>query len=207
MQISYGKADLTAVVKALVPTEKYEEVRARAGGEAGAKQADGNAFERLPSKVSSAVGVGTSSKSPIKISDVEDILVTFGRCCGPIPGDAVIGFITRGRGLTVHAADCSRVLASDPERKIDVQWDKTAKTSPRARLKVVCVDQAGLLASITKTMSQAGVNISQAQIRTTSDRRAINTFEVTITDANHLNTVMKSLEKISGVMSVERIRA
>jgi GTP pyrophosphokinase len=206
VQISYGKADLTSVVKALVPKEKYEEVRAKAGGEEGAKQADGNAFERLLTKVSNAVTGG--SKSAIKISDVEDILVTFGRCCGPIPGDPVIGFITRGRGLTVHAADCPRVLASDPERKIEVQWDKNAKSAtPRARIKVVCVDQPGLLASISKSMSQAGVNIAQAHIRTTSDKRAINTFEVSINDANHLNSVIKSLEKIQGVVSVERIRA
>jgi guanosine-3',5'-bis(diphosphate) 3'-pyrophosphohydrolase len=206
VQISYGKADLTSVVKALVPKEKYEEVRAKAGGEEGAKQADGNAFERLLTKVSNAVTGG--GKSAIKISDVEDILVTFGRCCGPIPGDPVIGFITRGRGLTVHAADCPRVLASDPERKIEVQWDKNAKSAtPRARIKVVCVDQPGLLASISKSMSQAGVNIAQAHIRTTSDKRAINTFEVSINDANHLNSVIKSLEKIQGVVSVERIRA
>ena len=207
VQISYGKVDLTELVKAVVPKEKYEEVRAKAATGEAPVDAQGNAFERLLSKVSSAVGVGSSGKSPIRISDVEDILVTFGKCCGPIPGDPVIGFITRGRGLTVHAADCARVLASDPERKIDVQWDKTAKTHPRARIKVVCVDQPGLLATISKSMSQAGVNISQANIRTTSDRRAINTFEVTITDADHLNSVMKTLEKITGVVSVERIRA
>ncbi len=204
VQISYGKADLTQVIRALVPKEKYEEVRAKAGD--GQKEPETGAFERLLTKVSNAVGVGPS-RSPIKISDVEDILVTFGRCCGPIPGDPVIGFITRGRGLTVHTADCPRVLASDPERKIEVQWDKSAKAAPRARIKVVCVDQPGLLALISKSMSQAGVNISQAQIRTTSDKRAINTFEVSIHDANHLTTVMKSLEKISGVVSVERIRA
>jgi len=207
VQISYGKVDLTELVKAVVPKEKYEEVRAKQATGDAPVDSQGNAFERLLSKVSSAVGVGSSGKSPIRISDVEDILVTFGKCCGPIPGDPVIGFITRGRGLTVHAADCSRVLASDPERKIDVQWDKTAKTHPRARIKVVCVDQPGLLATISKSMSQAGVNISQANIRTTSDRRAINTFEVTITDADHLNAVMKTLEKITGVVSVERIRA
>ena len=211
VQVSYGKVDLTQIVKELVPKEKYDEIRSKQGGEEGAKQADGNAFERLLSKVSSAVGVGNgaaSNKAAIKISDVEDILVTFGRCCSPIPGDPVIGFITRGRGLTVHASDCPRVLASDPERKIDVQWDvKNVKTAPRARIKVVCVDQPGLLASISKSMSQAGVNIAQAQIRTTSDKRAINTFEVSIHDADHLNAVIKQLEKIQGVVSVERIRA
>ncbi|HVO30577.1 MAG TPA: bifunctional (p)ppGpp synthetase/guanosine-3',5'-bis(diphosphate) 3'-pyrophosphohydrolase [bacterium] len=210
VQISYGKVDLTEIIKKVVPEAKYEEIRAKSAPENGGepKQENAGAFERLLSRVSSAVGVGKGAqKSPIKISDVEDILVTFGKCCAPIPGDPVIGFITRGRGLTVHAADCARVLASDPERKIEVQWDKTAKTAPRARLKVVCVDQPGLLASITKSMSQLGVNISQAQIRTTSDRRAINTFEVSITDAEHLAKVMKSLETINGVVSVERIRA
>ncbi len=202
--VSYGKLDLTELVRALVPKEKYDEVRMKSQPED--KQPE-NAFERLLNKVTSAVSGKGASKSPIKISDVEDILVTFGRCCNPIPGDNVIGFITRGRGLTVHAADCARVLASDPERKIEVQWDKHAKSSSRARIKVVCVDQPGLLASISKQMSAAGVNISQAQIRTTTDRRAINTFEVSINDADHLANVMKQLEKIQGVVSVERIRA
>jgi GTP pyrophosphokinase len=129
--IAYGKTDITDVVKRLVGKDKYDEVRNNKGD----GETEGGAFERLLKRVTK-----NFQKSPIRISDVEDILVTFGKCCNPLPGDPVIGFITRGRGLTVHTQDCSRVLASDPERRLEVQWDNKLKATRRAKIRVVCED-------------------------------------------------------------------
>jgi GTP pyrophosphokinase len=194
--IAYGKTDLTEVVKRLVGQELYEQVRGKTD-----VQEDDGTFGRLIKRVTKSFG-----KSPIKISDVEDILVTFAKCCNPLPGDPVIGFITRGRGLTIHTANCSRVLASDPERKLEVSWDTKQKTLRRAKIKVVCTDKPGMLSSISQRISAQGVNISQAHVATTTDKRAVNTFEVSISSAEQLTSLMKALEKIKGVVTVERVR-
>jgi GTP pyrophosphokinase len=124
-----------------------------------------------------------------------------------LPGDSITGFITRGRGVTVHTVDCSKVLANDPERRVDVEWDITADRVHEAKIKAVCVDKPGILASMTKTISNLGVNISQANIRTTSDEKAINIFVVEITDRNQLENILRALESIPGVIAATKIRS
>ncbi|MBW2493819.1 MAG: bifunctional (p)ppGpp synthetase/guanosine-3',5'-bis(diphosphate) 3'-pyrophosphohydrolase [Deltaproteobacteria bacterium] len=147
-----------------------------------------------------------SSSSGIRVSGQPDVLVRFGRCCAPLPGDEVVGFVTRGRGVTVHVRDCARVYELDPARRIDVDWDSDPAMPHCIKMRVRSNDQPGLLAQVTKTISAAGVNIGAARVSTTSDQKSLQTFELWVTDVETLNVVMKQIGKIKGVLSVDRVR-
>jgi GTP pyrophosphokinase len=148
---------------------------------------------------------GRAAPGGVRISGVDDVLVRFGRCCNPVPGDSVVGFITRGRGVTVHTLQCEKVLTSDPQRRVDVSWDVKGEFKRPVSVRVVTNDRVGILARISQTFSEAGLNISQALCRSTGDARAVNTFEVEVGDLKQLTDVMKSIERIDGVHSVERV--
>jgi GTP pyrophosphokinase len=134
-------------------------------------------------------------------------MVRFARCCSPLPGDPIIGFITRGRGVTVHRRDCSKGLDLEPERRVEVEWDGKGSGEHEVTIQVLCADKPGLLAHISQSFSDAGVNISQAHCRTTDDGRAVNTFNARVSDLEQLKAVMRSLVKIKGVYSVDRVAA
>ncbi len=136
--------------------------------------------------------VGRPSRAGVQIGGVDDVLVRFGRCCNPVPGDPIVGFITRGRGVTVHTAGCEKALATDPERRVDVAWDVRATSSGRSPCGCSPPTGPGLLADISQTFSKKGVNISQANCRATGDDRAVNTFEVTISDLKQLTDLMRT---------------
>jgi len=122
------------------------------------------------------------------VSGVGDMLVRFARCCSPLPGEEIIGFITRGRGVTVHLKGCPHAMVSDPQRRVPVVW-KEGEDSPRPiRLEVLSIDQPGLLAAMSKTIASAGVNISTAEVKATgNDGRALSVFELSVGSARQLN--------------------
>ncbi len=148
-----------------------------------------------------------TSSSGIKVAGEEDILVRFAKCCSPLPGDPITGFITRGRGVTVHRKDCDKGLDLDPERRIDVEWDGNGKTQHEVAIQVLCSDKPGLLAHISQSFTDQGVNISQAHCRATEDGRAVNTFHASVKDLDQLKQVIRSLSRIKGVFSVDRVSA
>ncbi len=148
-----------------------------------------------------------TSSSGIKVAGEEDILVRFAKCCSPLPGDPIVGFITRGRGVTVHRRDCDKGLDLDPERRIDVEWDGNSKTQHEVAIQVLCSDKPGLLAHISQSFTDQGVNISQAHCRATEDGRAVNTFHASVKDLDQLKSVIRSLTRIKGVFSVDRVSA
>ncbi len=141
------------------------------------------------------------------MSGQPDVLVRFGKCCAPLPGDDVVGFVTRGRGVTVHVKACPRMFEADPERRIDVEWQPETADPWRIKMRVVSQDRPGLLATVTKTISAAGINIGAARVVTTQDQMAEQNFDVWVTDAEALNAVMREIGKIRGVVSVERMRS
>jgi guanosine-3',5'-bis(diphosphate) 3'-pyrophosphohydrolase len=142
----------------------------------------------------------------IRVSGQSDVLVRFGQCCGPLPGDEVTGFVTRGRGVTVHLKDCPKVFELDPARRIDVEWDAETAAPRRIRMRVHSTDQHGILAKITKTIAAAGINIGAAKVTTTRDGKAVQTFDLWVANVATLNAVMKQIERVKGVLSVERLR-
>jgi GTP pyrophosphokinase len=146
-------------------------------------------------------------KSPIKVGGIDDVMVRYGKCCDPLPGDPILGFVTRGRGITIHRTDCHKILEIDSERKIDVAWDKGGRATRNIRIRVVSVDSPGILANISKAITQKGGNISHASIKTTQDRKAINMFDVDVVDAGQLYQLIRSIEKLQGIISVERIKS
>ncbi|HEY6419318.1 MAG TPA: bifunctional (p)ppGpp synthetase/guanosine-3',5'-bis(diphosphate) 3'-pyrophosphohydrolase [Candidatus Binataceae bacterium] len=147
-----------------------------------------------------------SAGNAVMVSGVGDVLVRFARCCNPLPGEAITGFITRGRGVTVHLAGCPHALTTDPQRRVPVAW-KDGDEAPRPiRLEVLCVDQPGLLAAMTRAIAAAGVNITTAEVKIRgTDGRALCVFEVLVTNARQLNTLMNSIGSIDGVMRVSRL--
>ena len=151
--------------------------------------------------------VGRTSYGGVKVSGVDDVMVRFGRCCNPLPGERIVGFITRGRGVTVHGIECQRVMEADPQRRVEVEWDEAERTFRPVQLEVECIDSPGLLAAMSKVISSAGVNITRAQVTTVPDRKALNTFEVMVNSIDTLNRVMRGLGKVKGVMRVQRLRA
>jgi GTP pyrophosphokinase len=183
--VGYGKISPIKIVDKILPDEKIK------------KPSDfktDKIVKNLKSK-------GTSG---IKIGGIENILVRFGKCCNPIPGDEIVGFITRGRGITVHTVECSKILEDDPARKIDVEWDVKEEVLHPVKIKVVCADRKGLLANISSSISSAEVNIASAQIKTTQDKKGIDVFEIEVQDLKQLKEIINSLEKIKGVIKVER---
>ena len=135
------------------------------------------------------------------------MMVHFANCCNPLPGESVTGFITRGRGLAVHVKDCPQVLASDPERRIDVEWDMQRKTTRPVKIQVICSDQKGMLVGISGAIADADANIISASVHSQGDKKGKNLFEVDVENLEHLNRVIRGIKKVKGVMRVERIRS
>jgi len=141
----------------------------------------------------------------IKISDIDDILVRYAKCCNPLPGDEIVGFITRGRGVTVHRRNCSKSFETDPERHVAISWDSRAKINRTVQLKVVTANRPGLLAQMGETFSQQNINISAVNSRAVEEGRAVNIFSFICSDLSQLKLVMRELGKLNGVYSVERV--
>jgi GTP diphosphokinase / guanosine-3',5'-bis(diphosphate) 3'-diphosphatase len=162
-----------------------------------------------------APSTGTQPKTDqgVRIRGVDDLLVRFAKCCNPLPGDQIVGFITRGRGLTVHARDCLTVAKSvlDRERLINVEWDE--ETPPQAsatrpvRIAVyIGNDRPGLLSEITGAIGSKNGNITKAEVTVTDDRRGINNFVVEVADLSQLQDIMTAIRDVPDVINVERVR-
>jgi GTP diphosphokinase / guanosine-3',5'-bis(diphosphate) 3'-diphosphatase len=195
IKVGYGTVTTKQVVELVVP----EEQRRGEGEDTVDKQ---NPLAKLLKKVT-----GRSSSTGITVDGEDGIMVRFARCCSPLPGDSIVGFITRGRGVTVHTRDCQKAIDLDPERRIEVEWDGKAKAQHPVAIQVVCADKPGLLAHISQSFSDVGVNISQAHCRSTDDGRAVNTFHASVTDLDQLKKVVRALSRINGVFSVDRVAA
>jgi GTP pyrophosphokinase len=194
--IHYGRLEPSEVVKLLRPDWR-DETPAAADPPAAAVSRLRSVFGRREKPT----GTG------IRVNGHSDVLVRMGQCCSPIPGDEITGFVTVGRGVTVHTRDCRAIFALDPSRKIDVEWDMDAGVPRQVSVKVKTRDEPGVLAKLTKVISTASVNIGGAQVTTHEDRTATHAFDLWVTDAGALNSLMKELAKVKGVHSVERVRS
>ena len=194
IQVGYGKITTQQVLEKALPelTKKEHEI----------PQKTESMLKTLLRKVTRR-----TATSGIKVAGEEDILVRFAKCCSPLPGDQIVGFITRGRGVTVHRRDCDKGLDLDPDRRIDVEWDGNGKTQHEVAIQILCADKPGLLAHISQSFTDQGVNISQAHCRATEDGRAVNTFHASVKDLDQLKSVIRSLSRIKGVYSVDRVSA
>ena len=145
----------------------------------------------------------------VRIGGVEDLLVRFAKCCSPVPGDGIVGFITRGRGLTVHARDCLTVAKNvlDKERLVTVEWGAAEPAKRPVRIAVyIGRDRPGLLAEITAAISSRQGNIIKAEITVTDDRKGLNHFVVEVEDLRQLQDIMQAIRDVKDIVNVERVR-
>jgi len=191
--VGYGKVVAKDIVEKFFPGAKPVEEEKK------------NFMQRI---VERATDRAKRTKSIIRVDGLDDMLVRFGKCCAPIPGDPIVGFITRGRGITIHKADCERAFDVDQGRKIDVEW--TVNSTPEGvertvRLQIVSQDMQGLLKQMSEAFATRSINIENAQIRTTKDKKAICVFDVNVRDTNQLSQIMADLQKIPGIIGVTRV--
>ncbi len=191
--IGYGKISALQIVGLFVPHDQL--VPEEAAREKARESVIGKIVRRL-----------TRAKGLVKVSGYSDMLVNFGKCCNPVPGDSIVGFVTRGRGVSVHVSDCPKVVGMDPTRRVDVEWDQSSDATHIAKIRVVCADRPGLLANITEAITAEGVNISAASIHTMEDQTAVNNFDLEIKNITQLRDVIKALERLKGIISVHRVR-
>ena len=188
--IGYGKTSLQQVLGKLAPAAVHDT-------EAVA--------EAKTAKTARRAGEGPA----VRISGVDDLLVRFAKCCAPVPGDSIVGFITRGRGLTVHARDCLTVAKNvlDRERLVAVEWDGGETTKRPVRIAVyIGRDRPGLLAEITSAISSRQGNIIKAEITVTEDRKGLNYFVVEVADLRQLQDIMQGIREVKDIANVERVR-
>jgi len=160
-----------------------------------------------PSKLKTLISSFKKGRdSAIKVQGIDGLVVRFAKCCNPIPGDKIFGFITRGRGLTIHVADCPNVHTYDEQRQVEVSWQTNKDFTYPVRLKIVGSDRKGLLSDISSIMASNKANIISAQAMTYPDRSAAGMYEIEIGNMSQLQKIIKSIQKIKGVRSVERIR-
>ncbi len=190
VQVGYGRLDVKELVSKLLPDSEPPHEPGRT--------------EKIRDFIREGIA---PAKSGILVSGMNDVLCRFGKCCSPVPGDEITGFITRGRGITVHTCECSKVFEMDPERRVDVRWDSKTNVLRSIRIRVYSNNKQGLLASVTKAIAGLKVDIEGAHIRTSQDDKAVLTFDVSIPHLRSLKGLMKRIERIPGVLTVERVHS
>ncbi len=188
--IGYGRLAPRTVLAKLVPADQLQE-----------KAPD----NRVVSVVKRVLGPG---EDRIKVNGVDDLLVYRARCCNPIRGEKIVGYISRGKGVAVHSANCPNVvnLLYDPERRIGVEWEKSDEQAARytVRLTMQVEDRKGILADVSAKVADINTNITSVEATTDEDRRGQINMTVQISDLKHLEKVMKSLKSVEGVLGVAR---
>ncbi|MBW1678174.1 MAG: bifunctional (p)ppGpp synthetase/guanosine-3',5'-bis(diphosphate) 3'-pyrophosphohydrolase [Deltaproteobacteria bacterium] len=187
--VGYGKVTPQQVARYLLPRAEIEDEKE-------------TVVTRLKQRIR-----GRKAKSGILVRGLDDILVRFGNCCNPLPGDPVVGYITRGQGITVHRTSCVHALSMDSERRIELEWAPETEESYPVRIHVLCHDRMGLLANITAAISQGDANILDASVSTRTDKRADCYFTISVSGADHLENVIKSVKKIRHVITASRLAA
>jgi len=194
--LGYGRINPADLInKALIPKKPKETLSEqinREGGDAVTKT--------TPSRKKS------TGKSTILVSGHDDVLVQLGKCCSPLPGEPIIGFITRGRGVTIHRSTCPRALDMDPARKIQVEWSDQ-NTEHAYHKCFICLrtqDKPGVLADVTNVLSMCGAYVHKAEAKVAPDLTGVLEFELGVKNVGHLEIVVTKLESLAAVLSVRR---
>ncbi len=195
-RIGYGKFEPNLLVKNLSPDVLQKEAE---------KTDDSTVMDKI---VRAAKNKSRKSNSLVSVDGMDDVLVHFAKCCSPIPGDPITGFISRGKGIIVHRSSCQKVFENDQIRRVDVSW--TSKTAAdgqerQVKLEVIAQDIQGLLKLMSESFATQGINIDSAQIRTTRDKKAVCLFEISVRDVGQLANAILGLQKIKGVINVQRL--
>jgi len=187
--VGRGDVGITRTVRAVYPDEESEEVAERTPG----------SLSKLVERV-----WGGGSKG-IRIQGMDNLMVRYSQCCQPVPGDAVTGYITRGRGISIHRQDCPNILnlAAHPERRVDIDWGSDGSQRFMVRIVMEGTDRHGLFADIARSISETQTNIQSADIRAVEGGMT-GQFVVEVENLAHLKKVMRKIQGVKGVLSVER---
>ena len=152
---------------------------------------------------------GRTDDTGVQVKGARDLLMQLSRCCNPVPGDRILGYITRGRGLTIHTVDCPNLeaLDYDKNRLVEVEWDHSTPSTHSVKVSVIAVDKTGVLAHVSTAISECQANISRAEITTREDRKAMLDFIIEVLDTAHLARVLKAIERVDGIITVRRVRS
>jgi len=185
--VGYGKVSARQLVSRLVPESDLKE----------------QPESRITRVVRRALGL---SGAAVKVRGLDDVMVYLAKCCGPIRGEPIVGYITRGKGVSVHAERCPNVerLLYDPERRIEVTWAGTEAATFQVRLNIFSEDRQGVLARVTSAIADEESNIKNVNAQTFEDRKGQITLTLDISDLDHLERILERLREIEGVHSVER---
>ncbi|MFJ3246131.1 RelA/SpoT family protein [Streptomyces sp. NPDC086782] len=178
-------------------------VQALGGEEAATEEID----ESVPPSRGRARKRRSSADPGVVVKGVDDVWVKLARCCTPVPGDPIIGFVTRGSGVSVHRSDCVNVesLSREPERILDVEWAPTQSSVFLVAIQVEALDRSRLLSDVTRVLSDQHVNILSAAVQTSRDRVATSRFTFEMGDPKHLGHVLKAVRGVEGVYDVYRV--
>jgi guanosine-3',5'-bis(diphosphate) 3'-pyrophosphohydrolase len=162
-------------------------------------------IESYSKQITKNVRNKTNSDNAVIVDDMSDVMVRMARCCNPIPGDSIVGFITRGRGITVHKVGCNRVDAETLLRTIKVSWNKGFSFNHPVTIRVTTQDKPGILSLISKTINNSGTNIRSAMAKSLPDRKGSFIFEIEVKDYSELLKIISSIESLEEVISVTRV--
>lgn len=206
---SMGYDDVSALYAAvgedkITPATLVDNLVELTGGEQGAEETLAEAT--TPGAQRQATTKDSSPAIVVEGLGGGEAWVKLARCCTPVPGDAIRGYVTRGSGISVHRADCANLkpLANEPERFVDVAWSHESSSVFLVQLQVEALDRGGLLSDVTRVVSEHGVNILSASVHTNPDRIAISRFLFEMADASHLSQVIASVKRIEGVLDAYR---
>jgi len=182
--IGYGKVSAKQVVAFLLPKPEMK--------------------EGITDKLIKKTGFG---KSDVKVKGLGELMIHLSKCCHPVPGEEIIGFITRGRGLSIHTVHCPNIdeLDYNKERLVAVEWDRDPSRKHAIEISVLTLDRPGLLASVSAAIAETGANISHAEVKTTEDHKGTLNLVVDISNIKHLEKVLKKVESLDGVLQARRI--
>lgn len=183
-----GRGDIgpTAVIRALYPDEDPHEVVQRSPG----------ALERIADRI-------RRSNRGVRIQGMDNLMIRYSQCCQPVPGDRVIGYITQGRGVSIHRTDCPNVLKLSEDRRVEIEWSAEKGDRFFVKLYMEGTDRRGLLSDVAKAITDTGTDISQAEMGGV-EHGMLGRFSVEVQDLAHLNRVLKAIRKVKGVLEVNR---
>jgi GTP pyrophosphokinase len=190
--VGHGKLDKDEVVDRLLPEEKRTKPPA---------EVRETPFEKVIRKVIRGQDTG------IVLDGVDNLLIRFARCCNPLPGEEVVGYVSRGRGIVVHRRECAKAAAMDPQRQTRVQWAASAVSQRPVVLEVITVNRPGILAELSTAFVSKGVNLDSANCEAKQSDRGVNTFSFYVKDLEQLNGIVRSIKQVKGVYEVNRIHS
>ncbi|MBT8370032.1 MAG: bifunctional (p)ppGpp synthetase/guanosine-3',5'-bis(diphosphate) 3'-pyrophosphohydrolase, partial [Deltaproteobacteria bacterium] len=186
--VGYGKITPLQVVRKIAPKRVSEDTE-----------------ESIFNKLIGRVGRKKKLKTGVLVKGVDDILIKFGKCCQPVPGDLIVGYITRGFGVTVHRTNCVNALRMNPERQIEVEWNQEISEVYPVNIRIISQDRVGLLADVVSNISKFGANILNATSEIRDNKTVDSFFTIGVEDISHLDKILAAVRKVKRVQDVKRV--